>query len=201
VRHEWFKRAAQTVTYLPHFLSWVVVASVTYKFLSIEGGVVNMLLRALGREPIEFMLEKEYFRPMIVLQAIWRDMGWGTIIFLAALAGVDVQLYESAIVEGAGRFQRIWYITLPAIQSTIIIILILRLGRFLDLGFEQIYLMLNAMNRQVGEIFDTYIYEVGIRNSQYSYSTAVGLFKSIVGLFLVFGSNFLAKRLGEEGLY
>jgi putative aldouronate transport system permease protein len=201
VRGERYKRFVQTTTYLPHFLSWVVIAGVTYTLLSTKEGVVNHLLEAMGFKRINFLLSVPWFRPLIVGQAIWRDAGWGTIVFLAALSGVDVQLYEAAIVEGANRWQKLWYITLPWIRSTIIIILILRLGQFLDVGFEQILLMSNAINREVAEVFDTYVYEVGIRQAQFSYSTAVGLFKAVIGLALVYASNKLAKKVGEEGVF
>ncbi len=201
VRSEGYKRFVQTTTYLPHFLSWVVIAGITYTLLSTKEGVVNHLLEGMGFKRINFLLSASWFRPLIVFQAIWRDAGWGTIVFLAALAGVDVQLYEAAIVEGANRWQQLWYITLPSIRSTIIIILILRLGNFLDIGFEQILLMSNAMNREVAEVFDTYVYEVGIRQGQFSYSTAVGLFKAIIGLALVSMANALAKKAGEEGVF
>ncbi len=201
IRGERYKRFVQTTTYLPHFLSWVVIAGITYTLLSTTDGVVNHVLEAIGVKRINFLLSAAWFRPLIVSQFIWRDAGWGTIVFLAALAGVDVQLYEAAIVEGANRWQQLWYITLPSIRSTIIIILILRLGHFLDVGFEQILLMSNAMNREVAEVFDTYVYEVGIRQAQFSYSTAVGLFKAVIGLALVYMSNALAKRVGEEGVF
>lgn len=138
---------------------------------------------------------------MIIGQMLWKDAGWGTIIFLAALAGVDPGLYEAARMDGANRFRLLWHITLPAIRSVIVILLILRLGNFIDLGFEQIYLMANAMNREVAEVFDTYVFRVGVQQGQFSYSAAVGLFKSVVGLVLVLGANWLAKKFGEEGIY
>jgi len=132
---------------------------------------------------------------------IWKETGWGTVIFLAALTSVDKEQYEAAIVDGAGRFRRLWHVTLPAIRSTIIVMLILQLGRFLDTGFQQIYLMSNSLNRGVADVFDTYVYFVGITQGAYSYSTAVGLFKSVIGIILVLGSNKLAKKMGEEGIF
>nr|WP_166639129.1 sugar ABC transporter permease [Aureibacillus halotolerans] len=201
VRREWFKRSIQTFVYVPHFLSWVVVVGITYLFLEGENGVINVLLTSLGREPVAFLTSEDWFRPLIIMQMIWKDAGWGTIIFLAALSGVSPVLYESAKMDGANRFRQLWHITLPSIKSVIVILLILRLGNFLDLGFEQIFLMLNALNREVGEVFDTYVYVVGMRQGQFSYSAAVGLFKSLVGLVLVMGANQLAKKFGEEGLY
>lgn len=155
----------------------------------------------LGGEKVNFLVSNDWFRTIVTSEVIWKETGWGTIIFLAALAGVDPQLYEAARIDGANRIHQLWHITLPAIRSTIIILLILRLGSFLDTGFEQIFLMLNAMNRDVGEVFDTYVYSVGISQGQYSFSTAVGLFKSIIGLLLVVISNRMAKKFGEEGIY
>jgi len=201
LRVEFVKRSIQTLIYIPHFMSWVVVVGIAYIFLTTEGGLVNELIDSLGGEKINFLLSNDWFRPLVTFEVIWKETGWGTIIFLAALAGVDPQLYEAAKIDGANRMRQIWHITLPAIKSTIVILLILRLGSFLDTGFEQIFLMLNAMNRDVGEVFDTYVYSVGISQGQYSFSTAVGLFKSIIGLILVLLSNYLAKKFGEEGIY
>ncbi|KKI92082.1 protein lplB [Bacillus sp. SA1-12] len=201
IRKEMFKRFVQTMVYVPHFLSWVVVVGISYILLSTEGGVINELIASLGGDKVQFLTDADWFRPLIIIQMVWKDAGWGTIIFLAALAGVNSQLYEAARIDGANRWRLLWHITLPSIRSVIIILLILRLGNFLDLGFEQIFLMLNAMNREVGEVFDTYVYTVGIRQGLFSYSAAVGLFKSVVGLILVIGANQLAKKFGEEGIY
>lgn len=197
----WIRRGAQTLTYIPHFMSWVVVVGISYVLFTTEGGVVNNILAGLGLEKVNFLLSEEWFRPMIVAQILWRDGGWGTILILAALAGIDLQLYEAAQMDGAGRLQRLVSITLPGIRSTIVIILILRLGAFLDTGFDQIYNMLNAMNRNVGEVFDTYVYTSGLEQGQYSYATAVGLFKSVIGFVLVLVSNTVSRRLGEEGVF
>ncbi|MCS7460042.1 sugar ABC transporter permease [Paenibacillus doosanensis] len=201
VRREKFKRAVQTVIYVPHFVSWVVVVGIAYTFFTIDGGLVNEAFMAMGGNKINFLASADWFRTMITLEVIWKETGWGTIIFLAALAGVDPQLYEAAKMDGAGRLRQLWHVTLPAIRSTIIILFILRLGTFLDTGFEQIFLMLNPINREVGEVFDTYVYTAGITQGQFSFSTAVGLFKSVVGFVLVIGSNWFAKKIGEEGVY
>nr|WP_281170143.1 ABC transporter permease subunit [Paenibacillus pinihumi] len=201
IRREMFKRFIQTIVYVPHFVSWVVVVGISYIFFTTEGGIVNDILAAVGLPKIDFLMSEEWFRTMIIAQVVWKETGWGTIIFLAALAGVDQQLYEAARIDGAGRLRQLWHITLPAIRSVIVILLILRLGSFLDTGFEQIFLMLNSMNREVGEVFDTYVYNVGIQQGQFSYSTAVGLFKSVIGLVLVVGANKLAKKFGESGLF
>ncbi|TXK84552.1 sugar ABC transporter permease [Paenibacillus sp. N3.4] len=201
VRQEKFKRAIQTFIYVPHFISWVVVVGIAYTFFTIDGGLVNEAIMAMGGSKINFLASAGWFRTMITLEVIWKETGWGTIIFLAALAGVDPQIYEAAKIDGAGRLRQLWHVTLPAIRSTIIILFILRLGTFLDTGFEQIFLMLNPINREVGEVFDTYVYTAGITQGQFSFSTAVGLFKSVVGFVLVISSNWLAKKFGGEGVY
>lgn len=200
LKYQKFKKVVQTCVYIPHFLSWVIVASLTYTLFSTTG-VVNRILTSLDLANVKFLTSTGLFRPMIVGQSIWKGTGWGTIVFLAAMSGVDVQLYEAAIVDGAGRFRQTWHITLPAIRSTVVIMLILKLGDVLDTGFEQIYLMSNALNRSVSEVFDTYVYTVGITQASYSLSTAVGLFKSVIGIILIFGSNALAKKTGESGIF
>jgi putative aldouronate transport system permease protein len=201
LRLEWFKRTIQTAIYIPHFVSWVVVVGMVYTFFSSEGGIFTTMLVNAGFEKINFLMSNDWFRPMIILEVIWKESGWGTIIFLAALSGVDPTLYEAAKMDGASRLRQLWHITLPAIRSTIVILFILRLGNFLDTGFEQIFLMLNSTNREVGEVFDTYVYTNGVQQGQFSFSTAVGLFKSIVGLCLVLAANKMAKKLGEQGVY
>lgn len=201
VRHSTYKRFIQTLTYIPHFMSWIVIASISYVMLTTEGGFINDLIVIMGGNKVNFLMSEFWFRPVIIIQHIWKDAGWGSIIFLAALSGVDQGLYESARIDGANRWKQMWHITLPSIRSTILIILILRLGNFLDTGFDQIYNMMNALNRSVAEVFDTYIYQYGIQQGIYSYSTAVGLFKSLVGLILVGLSNRAAKKVGEEGIY
>ncbi|WP_240763131.1 ABC transporter permease [Paenibacillus thalictri] len=201
VKNEFFKRAVQTIIYIPHFISWVVVVGLSYMLFTTEGGIFNEMLKSVHLPTLNVLQSPEWLRTMITGQVMWKETGWGTIIFLAALAGVDTQLYEAARMDGAGRWRQLWHITLPAIRSTIIVLLILRLGTFLDTGFEQIFLMLNPGNRDVGEVFDTYVYTAGMQNGQFSYSAAVGLFKSVVALALVLSSNWLAKKFGEEGVY
>jgi putative aldouronate transport system permease protein len=202
VRNQLYKRLIQTVVYLPHFLSWVIVVGLFFIFLR-SNGIINRILQVyLGFEvPVDFLTEPDFFRPLIIIQVIWKEIGWGTIIFLAALAGINPDLYEAAIVDGANRWRQIWHITLPGIRSTIVILLILRLGHVLDSGFEQIFLMLNAFNMEIGNVLDTFVYYKGIQQSDYSFATAVGMFKGVVGLILVGGANYLAKKFGEEGIY
>ncbi|WP_168120148.1 sugar ABC transporter permease [Paenibacillus sp. HB172176] len=201
LRHQVFKRFIQTVVYIPHFVSWVVIAGISYLFLTPEGGFMNEFLEVLGLEKVNFLMSTDWFRPLQVTQVIWKDAGWGTIIFLAALAGVDPQLYEAARIDGANRWRQLWHITLPALRSTIVILFILRLGDILEQGVEHILLLLNAVNREVGEVFDTYVYTVGLLQGNFSYSAAVGMFKSLVGLILVVVANYLAKKSGEEGVF
>lgn len=201
IHRQRFKNAVQTLIYIPHFISWPVVVGLCYVLFTTEGGIVNEVIERLGGQELNILMSADAFRPTIIAQQIWKEVGWGTIIFLAALAGVNVELYESARMDGANRFHQMLYITLPAIKNTIIILLILRMGSFMDSGFEQIFLMVNPLNRQVGEVFDTYVYSVGLTGGQFSYSTAVGLFKSVVGLILVAAANRLAKWFGEEGVY
>ncbi|MGG1314455.1 ABC transporter permease [Cohnella laeviribosi] len=201
VRSAFFKRLFQTLVYLPHFMSWVIIVSISYVMLTMDGGIINELLVKLGFSKINFLLSPEWFRPTYILQVIWREAGWGTIIYLAAIASIDPGLYEAARMDGAGRLRQIWHITLPAIRSVIIVLLILKIGDVLELGFEHVYLLLNSMNRSVAEIIDTYVYTTGLRQMQFSYSAAVGFFKSAVGLVLVMLANRLAKKFGEEGIY
>jgi putative aldouronate transport system permease protein len=201
VRHEWFKKLNQSIVYMPHFLSWVVVASMTFFILSVDVGIINKLLVSLGIESISFLSEPRYFWGILTLQNIWKETGWGTIIFLAAIAGVDPQRYEAAVVDGAGRLRQIWHITLPAIRPTIVILLILRLGHMADVGFEQVLLMMNPLVNDVADVFDTYVYFHGIQQGEISIGTAVGMFKGVVGLILVLIANTIVKKLGHEGIY
>lgn len=201
VRHKFFKGAIQTIIYIPHFMSWVIIVSITYVFMTVDGGVLNELLSSVGLPKISFLTSPEWLRTVYIGQIIWKELGWSTIIYLAAITVVDTQLYEAAEMDGAGRLRKTWHVTLPAIRPVIITLLILKIGSTLDLGFEHMYLLLNSLNREVAEIFDTYIYTAGLKNGQLSYSTTVGLFKGLVGLVLVMLSNRLAKKMGEDGVY
>ena len=195
------KRTVQTLIYIPHFLAWTVVASLTYLLFAQGAGPLFGFLNGVFGTHVDFLTDPAWFRPLIVLQDIWKNTGWGTIIFLTALATVDQEQYEAAIIDGAGRFHRVWHVTLPSIRPTIIVMLILQMGQILNTGFEQIYLMTNSLNRQVADVFDTYVYFVGITQGAYSYSTAVGLFKAVVGVVLILGANWLAKRFNQQGIF
>lgn len=201
VRSKPYKNLIQSIVYLPHFLSWVIVVGIFTIFLR-GSGLINKLLEVkFGLGPIDFLTDPDFFRPLIILQVMWKEAGWGTIIFLAALSGINPSLYEACVMDGASRWRQLWHVTLPGIRSTIVILLILRLGHVLDSGFEQIFLMLNSFNMDIGNVLDTYVYYKGINQSDYSFATAVGLFKGLIGLLLVMGANRLSKRFGEEGIY
>ena len=203
LRCKWFKRWSQTLVYIPHFVSIVIVAALTYQLFSTTDGVAyHMLVQVFGKQNApDIMSDPKLFSTMIVGQNLWKETGYGTIIYLAALSSVDTQLYEAAKIDGAGRWQLMWHVTLPAIRGTIILMLIMKVGSLLNTGYEQIFLMQNAMNRSVSDVFDTYIYTKGIVNGQYSLATAAGLFKSIVSMVMVVGANKIAKLFGESGLY
>lgn len=202
-----YKNVIQTLIYVPHFVSMVVIASITFMLLKtpsmdgFTGGAIYEIMKAVTGKNINILGSPTGFYWLILFQNIWKETGWGTIIFLAALAGVDVEQYEAAIVDGATRFQQMIYITFPAITSTIVITLILRMGSVLDTGFEQIILMQNDLNRTSSETFDTYVYNIGRVDGNYGYSTAVGLFKSIVSIICIQSANWAAKKTGQSGLF
>ncbi|MGI5899129.1 MAG: ABC transporter permease [Christensenellales bacterium] len=196
-----FKRVSQTAMYLPHFISWVVIAGIAMNFLSTNGGIIPYLVGKLGGTPRNILGDPRWFRSIILMTSVWRGAGWGTIIYLAALSGVNPEYYDAAIIDGASRFQRIRYITLPCISNTIVILLILQIGNLMDNGFEQIYLFQNPVNLQVAEVFETYTYKVGLINSKFSFATAVGLFKSVVGMLLLIISNSIARVFGKESIF
>lgn len=196
-----FKRVVQTVVYMPHFLSWVVIAGMSVAILSPTTGILNQLLGLFGIDPLYFLGDNHYIRSVLVGSGIWRDTGYGTILYLAALAGINPELYEAAEIDGANRWKQTLKITLPALLPTIMILFLLHIGKFLDFGFERVWVFLNALNTENGEILDTYIYRAGLLSQQYSYTTAVGLFKSVVGLVLVMAGNFFSKKTTGESLY
>ena len=200
VRSIHYKKITQTLLYVPHFISIVIVVSITYVIFG-AGGIIYRITEQLLGHSIDYLGDPGVFRWMIVGQAIWKETGWGTIIFLAALTNVDTQLYEASMIDGANRAQRLWHITLPAIRSTIVLLLVLRMGSVLDTGYEHLILMSNALNRKVSQTLDVFVYQNGIKGGQYSYTTAVGLMKSIVSVIMVVSANKIAHALGEDGLY
>lgn len=208
VRVQWYKKSLQTLVYVPHFVSMVVIASITFMLLKESstdagmGGPIYEIAKALnGGEGMSLLSGKKSIYWVILFQNIWKESGWGTIIFLAALAGVDVEQYEAATVDGANRWQQLIRITVPSIFSTIVTMFILRMGSVLDTSFEQIILMQNSLNRSSTETFDTYVYEIGRKQGNYGYSTAVGIFKSIVSIICIQTANRLAKKAGQSGLF
>lgn len=201
LKNEKYKKLVQSSVYLPHFLSWAVIGGIMVNFLSPTWGVINQIIQSLGGEPIFFLGKSEYFRPIVVLSSVWKEAGWGTIIYLAAISGIDMEQYEAAIVDGANRWQRLIHITLPNLKSTIIVMLILRMGSIMSNGFEQIYTLQNAQNLSVSEVFETYTYRVGMLGGRFSFATTVGLFSSVVAFIFLLSANYLSKKAGEESLF
>lgn len=201
VRRLKFKKVVQTISYLPHFISWVVLASIVQTILSPSSGVVNYIIQLLGGEPIFFMGSSDWFRKVIVGSSIWRDTGWQTVVFMAAILSIDPQLYEAADLDGAGRFQKMIYVTLPCIAPTIIIMFIMATGNVIQDDFDQIYNMLNAKVMDVGDVIGTYTYRMGIEKMNFSYATAVGLFKNVVSLILVTFTNAFSRKLSGSSLW
>jgi putative aldouronate transport system permease protein len=201
VRHMLFKRVIQTITYLPYFLSWVTVSGFVISILSSDNGSMNILLQKLHLidEPINFLSYPEYFWTILITTGVWKEIGFGTIVYLAAIANVDPHLYESASIDGANRFKQIYLITIPSIAPVITIFLILQVGSILNAGFEDILLLAsNPILRDVSEVIDTYTFRIGVLNSRYSYATAVGLFKAVISVGLLTIANAIARRLGSS---
>ncbi|WP_258525933.1 sugar ABC transporter permease [Paenibacillus sp. YN15] len=196
------KRVIQTIVYLPHFLSWTIVAGLVYMLLSVQTGLVNTVyVNLTGNEPINFLQNVHYVRTIIVSSGMWKEVGWGTIIFLAALTGISPSLYEASTIDGAGRWKQFVHITLPGLLPAITVMLLLKLGHVMDLGFEQIYPFLNPLTSEKADVFDTYTYRAGVVGGQYSFTTAVGLFKSVVGFTLLLVFNKASKVTTGEGLF
>ncbi|GAB2537724.1 putative aldouronate transport system permease protein [Gracilibacillus alcaliphilus] len=201
VKNKRFKQIVQTVTYAPHFLSTVVVVALLFMLLSPVTGVVNNIIAAFGGEPIAFMTEPGWFKTTYVLSGVWQTMGWSSIIYLAALAGIDPQLKEAAMIDGASKMQQIWHINLPAIKPTIIIMLILQCGSIFGVGFEKIFLMQNNLNMAASDVIATHVYRAGILGSQYSYSTAIGLFESVINFTILIIVNYIARKVNKVSLW
>lgn len=198
-----FKKTVQMISYAPHFISTVVVVGMLLRFLSTQGGVVNNIIRLFGADPISFMAQSEYFKIIFVISEIWQHAGYGAIVFLAALSAIDPELHEAAIVDGATKFQRIWRIDLPGLLPTMVILLIIRTGRILNVGFEKILLMQNPLNLSASEVIRTYVYKVGIAGEvvNFSYAAAIGLFRGVISLLLILTVNQIAKKVGETSLW
>lgn len=196
----WFKRVVQTVSYIPHFISWIVIAYLIEAFLSPDG-LLNQVIAAMGGKQIFFMGEPSWFRPIIVLSSIWKEIGWGTIIYLAAISSINEEMYEAAYIEGAGKWAQMKYITLPCLTSTIVLMLILNIPGLLNAGFDQIYPLMNGANMEVSDVLDTYVLRTGLQQGYFGMAAAVGMLSSIIGFILIFSTNKIARKLNGEGLW
>jgi len=196
-----FRSLVQTVTYLPHFLSWVIMLGLLMGLLSPSSGMINEIIKSFGGEPIAFLTSTEWFRQVVVLSDIWKETGWSTILYLAALLGINPDLYEAAAVDGASRWRRIWHISLPGIIPVVVLVTLLRLGNILDAGFNQIWVLYSVPVYSVGDIIDTWVYRSGVLDFQFSLATAVGLFKGVIGLVLILVANEVAKRVAQQSLF
>ncbi|WP_433620575.1 ABC transporter permease [Paenibacillus cellulositrophicus] len=200
VRQAKFKKMTQTVLYLPHFLSWVIIGGMVYLMFS-NGGMINNFLSSFGLEKIEFLSRKIPWLITYIAVGVWQNIGWGTIIYLAAITGINRELYEASDIDGCSRLRKMWHITLPGIKSTINILLILQIGRMVSIGFDRPFVMGNSLVSDYSDVISTFVYRVGISSGDFSQATAVGLFQSVVGLILLLSANFVAKKLGEDGIW
>ena len=196
-----FKKFVQTVSYLPHFISLTAIIGMLSMFVSPSIGIVNKAIQAFGFEPIYFMSEPAWFRPLYVLSGIWTGLGWGAIIYIAALAGVDQGLYEAAAIDGANRFQLMWHVSLPSIKGTIVIMFIMRVGAMMSVGSEKVLLMYNELTYETADVISTFVYRRGLQNNEYSFSTAVDVFNSVVNIILLICANTISRKLTESSLW
>ncbi len=201
LRHLRMKKVIQTAIYIPNFISWVVLGGILTSILSMDSGIVNGVIKSLGFQPIGFLTDEKFFVPTMVVSMIWKTFGWNTIIYLAAITGIDTQLYEAATVDGANRWQKLVHITVPCIRSIIIVILITRIGSLMQAGFEQIFVLYHPGVYGTADIIDTYVYRMGLQDGKFELATAVGLFKSVINFGLVVAANKIARMSGEEGIY
>jgi putative aldouronate transport system permease protein len=201
VKNAAFKKLVQNATYLPHFLSVVVVVGMMISFTSVKGGIINTILGLFGHDPINFMIEPGYFKTLFVLSNVWEHMGWNAIIYLAALAGINPDLYEAAAIDGANRWKRLIHVSLPGILTTIIVLLILRVGQLLNVGFEKILLMQNNATLGASDVISTYVYRVGLLENSFSFASAVGLFNSVCNFTILILANYLARRVSSSSLW
>ena len=201
VQNRRFKKITQTITYLPYFVSSVVIASMVVQFLSPSSGIVNNVIAAMGGERQYFMTQPGAFRTIYTLMQLWKNIGWNSIIFLAAISGINGELYEACMVDGGGYLRRMWHITLPGIAGTIVVLLIMRLGHVMDAGYETILLLQNNANMETSDVIGTYVYRRGLKGGEYSYATAVGMFQSVIGFGMVIFANWLSRRYSETSLW
>jgi putative aldouronate transport system permease protein len=201
LRNKTYKKISQTVLYLPHFLSWIVIGGIAIQLFSMQTGLINVLLKNIGIGPIEFLSKKGNWLLVYIGSGVWQSAGWNAIIYLAAIAGINPELYEAATVDGAGRLRRIWHVTLPCIKSTIIILLILNIGRITQIGFDRPYAMGNYFVTDISDVISTFVYRVGLRSGRFSTATAVGFFQSVVGMVFLLTANYIAEKFGEQGIW
>lgn len=201
MRHKAYRKLVQTVSYLPHFISTVVVCGLITNFLRTNGGIINDLIAMCGGERISFLNKAEYFRGIYVISEIWQHMGWDAIIYIAALTAIDPQLYEAARIEGANRFQQMLHVTLPCIAPTITIMMILRVGNLMNLGYEKILLLYSGATYETADVISTYVYRRGLLTADFSYGTAIGLFQTVIALILVLSTNWLGKKISDTSLW
>lgn len=200
IKNKRAKQLYQTIVYLPHFISWVVISGIIYNLTSMPHGLINEIVVLLGGKPSVILGDKQLFQPILVISEIWKETGWGTIIYLAALTQIGSELYEAARIDGANRFQQVLYVTLPGIKDIVIVMLILRIGNILNVGFEQVMVMQNEMVMSVGDTLDTFVWRLGLQNGRYSFATAAGLFKGVVAAVMIVAADRISKSVGESGL-
>ncbi|MDR6726405.1 putative aldouronate transport system permease protein [Paenibacillus amylolyticus] len=200
VRFKWFKKISQTILYIPHFISWVIIGGIVYQLFGNQSGMVNGLLESMGLSSIPFLTEKNPWLVTYLFTGVWQSAGWGTILYLAALTGVNKELFEAAEIDGASRLKKIWHITLPSIKPTIVTLLILNLGQMVSIGFDRPYIIGNTAVREYSDVLSTFVYRVGLESGQYTLATVVGLFQAVVGLIFVLGSNYISKKATGEGI-
>lgn len=201
LKGKYFKKTVQTVSYLPHFLSAVIVCGMIRTLTTVDGGLVNAIVAAFGGEAIPFLGQPEWFRTIYTVSEVWQSIGWESIVFIAAMTGIDKELYEAAMVDGAGVMRRMWNITIPGIMPVITIMLILRVGSILNLGYEKVLLLYSPQVYSTADIISTYVYREGVVNQNYSFAAAVNLFTSLISLVLVLGTNKITKKMGQEGIW
>jgi putative aldouronate transport system permease protein len=201
LKNEYFKRITQSIIYLPHFVSWVILSGIVMAFLNPVDGIVNYAIKLFGAKPIDFLIFPQYFRSILVSSSVFKEVGWGTIIYLAAISGVNPDIYEAARVDGAGKLKQMWHVTLPSILPVVVIMLVLSLANILEADFQQVYLLYSPLVYSVGDIIDTYVYRVGIQEANYSMGAAAGVFKSAVAMVFIVSANKIVKKFGQDGLW
>ncbi|MEK3731311.1 MULTISPECIES: ABC transporter permease [Paenibacillus] len=200
MRTVWFKKLSQTILYIPHFISWVIIGGIAAQVFGTQSGMINNVITSLGYEAIPFLTEKNIWLVTYLLIGVWQSAGWGTIIYLAALTGINRELFEAASIDGAGRMKRIWHITLPGLKPTIVMLLIINLGHLITIGFDRPYVIGNLAVREYSDVLSTFVYRIGLQSGQYTLATVVGLFQAVVGLVMVLSANYISKKLTDEGI-